>query len=148
MSDVRDRLAKVERLVGEKLECQECSLVVIVVVRSGEDAASKMPGPCSTCGRERNTITVLSSLPGRPGSAIRHAQVETGPVGSPQIHEPDHGKAAASPVPEVLPGRAVDEQRRAADGLPRPPRWVPQSEIPVEPAPVRTHDPLANEWLF
>jgi hypothetical protein len=94
MGDIRERLQKLERLVGEKLVCAECSSVAIIVIRPGEDGTSKMPGRCPTCGRERNVIVVTSPLPGRVGS-MKAASDGIDAVGSPEIDDPGPGRVIA-----------------------------------------------------
>jgi hypothetical protein len=97
MGDIRDRLQKLERLVADKLVCAECSRVSIVVIGPGEDAASKTPGPCPTCGRERSVLVVVSPLVGDPGSARKASSGGIDLVGSPQIDAEDNGKVIGPP---------------------------------------------------
>lgn len=147
MAGIADRLQRLERMVGERFACGVCSLVVIVVVRPGEDAASKMPGPCSKCGRDRNVIVVASPLPGRPGSAMKAVAAGIDPAGSLRIDDP----VIAPPVPEVSPGVTPTTKQPdswpPAGGLPLPPRFVPRHEIvPERPAPSPEYDPLDARW--
>lgn len=102
MSDIRDRLGRIEKLVADKLMCRSCSGVSIIVIGPGEDAAAKTPGPCETCGRDRRVIVVTSPLPGAVGSS-RKATARDGIdlVGSTEIDEPDRGHTTVPPAPAV-----------------------------------------------
>jgi len=143
MSDVRDRLAKLEKIVGVKLACDECSAVVSVV------NTAPRPGPCSACGRERQVIIV--TIPIRTRASFLRQEGETAhDPGFPEIGvENIAGAGLAGPVvlPQERPsGEPPSASWRPANGLPRTPRWVPRHEIPAEPPATRhVYDPNDGE---
>jgi hypothetical protein len=75
MSDVRDRLQKLERLLEKELGCRECANYVCVVRPADAGAPPWSAGTayatCETCGGQRVVMVIKSSLPGPPGSGVR-----------------------------------------------------------------------------
>jgi hypothetical protein len=104
VSVIRDRLARLERLVGEKLACPCEGATAIRVVGTGEKLKdADRPLPCSRCGAVPTLLIVECSIAvrGDPGSGAKAAHEEIGTVGPLRIDEPDPGKAVGPPAPGV-----------------------------------------------
>jgi len=146
---LRERLERLERIVADKLVCQECSATVFVVVLPGEDPTPQLPGPCAACGRQPQTIIVKSPFRTRASYGAT-ARDEDGPPRLPEIVAEEGIEEAGLAAPVIVPQDPSAEPPsayRPADGLPRPPRWVPRHEIPPEqPAAAEDYEPLSERW--
>jgi hypothetical protein len=101
MSDVRDRLGRLEKLMAATLTCQGCAgKVAIRVVRPGEKLKDEdRPGPCPRCGISPDLIVVTSVIPAMDRSKWVTASTrdESDPVGRLRIDDPDPGLTSGPP---------------------------------------------------